>query len=259
MELSKDVVDNINFLKQKYERNKKLADYAFIREALDIVASTSKFKSVLSYDINDCIKDKALCRDGKIIINPDKVIESTLKEIEFWGEQLRIDEIIPTRNMHVLALILHEATHVWDDSSLSDYDEVNRLYKDINEVSHNTIYKIIYYFCAKSFPFERHANLCALKILAGIYDEESSMGRIARMYYLDLLIYLYEKSYPIKKTLKRFHLKDDYDLKGIPFLVQIENGFNIEKEKLEYVEYLHDEYINFETNYEDVVKKIKEL
>lgn len=260
MELDENIINEINNLRLAYEREEKLADYLFIKEVLDIIEATPLFKPVLSYEIFNGFGIMANSGGGRVSINSEKVIDRTKSEIKFWGNQLRDYEILPTRNMYVLAIVLHEVTHAWQDSGLSEFEEVNRLYADLDAATFSGIARLVYLLRGKRIiSSERHANLCAYKTLAKIYDEESSMGRIARFYYLDLLLHLYKKSCPIKKDLNAFGLKDDYNLDGIPFLVLLEHGFNVEREKIEYLNFLHEKYINFESNFEDLTKEIRRL
>ncbi len=125
--------------------------------------------------------------------------------------------------------LLHELGHIMQDFSLNEYSEINRLYQDFNEADFNLLCKLIYRIRGCFFAYERNANVFAGRILTDIYDDASAIARVATFSYLDPLLYLYNKKYPNYYTLKLLRLEDDYDLEGIPKIVLLENGFNIEK------------------------------
>ena len=181
------------------------------------------------------------------------------KYVLVWKNELKDEEIISVKNFYVFNALLHELGHIMQDFSLNEYSEINRLYQDFNEADFNLLCKLIYRIRGCFFAYERNANVFAGRILTDIYDDASAIARVATFSYLDPLLYLYNKKYPNYYTLKLLRLEDDYDLEGIPKIVLLENGFNIEKEIIDYINLLYSKFNNFEIEYNEVKEYLKKL
>ena len=260
MELNSKIIYELKSLRKIYEVKEKKTDLEFITSTLDIFRSDAVFSSIIRYRFDDVIKDPIVVNgNGEITINLKMFYIYLNKYVLVWKNELKDEEIISVKNFYVFNALLHELGHIMQDFSLNDYSEINRLYQDFNEADFNLLCKLIYRIRGCFFAYERNANVFAGRILTDIYDDASAIARVATFSYLDPLLYLYNKKYPNYYTLKLLRLEDDYDLEGIPKIVLLENGFNIEKEIIDYINLLYSKFNNFEIEYNEVKEYLKKL
>ena len=260
MELNSKIIYELKSLRKIYEVKEKKADLEFITSTLDIFRSDAVFSSIIRYRFDDVVKNPIVVNGyGEITINLKMFNIYLDKCVLFWKDELKDEEIIPVKNFYVFNALLHELGHIIQDFSLNEYSEINRLYQNFNEAAFNLLCKLIYRIRGCFFAYERNANVYAGRILTDIYDDSSAIARVAAFSYLDPLLYLYDKKYPSYYTLKLLGLEDDYDLEGIPKIVLLENGFNIEKEIIDYINLLYSKFNNFEIEYNEVKEYLKKL
>lgn len=227
MELSRIAIKELKQLRMDYERQEKLFDVNFIKSVLEIIESEDKFKGNIELIItdNDISGEE---NNGKIYISPSELERHAFKILGIFYDYYTEDTIYLVKNYFTIYALLHECGHVWQDLGLDDDEVVNRFYAILNKKKRNII-RILLGSHGDFFSNERHANIDAHKQLLLIYDD-SDLVNISQIFYMDLIIYLYDKLSPTEKMQKMFLMPQRFDASSLSVMKRLEVGFPVDKE-----------------------------
>lgn len=228
MELTKDAIKELIVLKNEYEKNEKLADKKFIRRALDIIEAEERFHNLLKYNFDDDLNWPCMEENELVSIDIKSMLKFSKKDLSLYKDDYYPEEFFAIRNIKVLYCLIHEASHVWQFCGLDDYDEINRLYYEINLVEDTFYNRLMYKLFAYYHSFERHANVDAYRELTKIY-EKSKYARIPSINHMVCLSDFYGLLSPVEKTLLLMHIENDFNTENIPTPTLINIGFRISK------------------------------
>lgn len=231
MELSNKAIDELRSLRLEYERKELLADVRFVKSYMDILASEEKYKGRVDLELTDGMsyyaEESFIEKDGKVLscisVNIPKVFDASSLVLDIFKNIIPDYLEINAKNYFMMYSLLHESSHVWQDQALDDEEEVNRFYRLIVNKDYA---KGIFY---RYFSPERHANIDAHTSLIDIYDD-SSLSTISKIFYLNLIIYLYGRLSPTEKTQLFLLSFEKFDMSKVSMMKRLEVGFPVEKE-----------------------------
>ena len=253
MGLNKEAINDSIVLLRDY--NDKIADKRFIRELLFIIGD-SRRKEVNYHFINN--KRVSSYLDTKDM--PYSLEDNIRLFSKLYPD---IDETI-MRNFFVAGTILHEIYHL-DQVEIaykgkSPYEEIGRLYRIFYDaMDRSIINRIKYNINPRSFFHERNAWILSSIDLANIYAD-TGLEPIAVNLYLASIMDGYDNhTSPVKSTLNKIGLPYGFDLRGIPFIELLYNGFMVDVDKYnQVIDFLGDTPIE-ELHVNEIDQKIRSL
>lgn len=262
MGLNKEAINDSIMLVTDYDD--KVADRRFIRELLFIIED-SKQEDIKYRFINDKKVPASLdTKDMSIYIDPKNMPYSVEDNVRLFSRLYPdIDEVI-LRNFFATGTILHEVYHL-DQAKMayegkSPYEEIGRLYRIFYDAMDKSIInRIKYNINPRSFFHERNAWILSSIDLANIYAD-TELEPIATNLYLASIMDGYENNKcPVKSTLNKIGLPYGFDLRGIPFVELLYNGFMVDAYKYnQVIDFLGDTPVE-ELHVNEIDQKIRSL
>lgn len=262
MGLNKEAIDNSIVLLRDYDDI--IVNKRFIREFLSIIGD-SREETIGYHFINSKSNPASLdSKDMCIYIDPVYMPYSVESNIRLFQKLYpEIDETF-LRNFFAVGTILHEIYHLdqvkMAYANASSYEEIGRLYRIFYDtMDRSFLNRLKYNVNPGSFFHERNAWIMSSIDLANIY-RYTALEPIATNIYLASIMEGYEKSTcPVKKTLNKIGLPYGFDLRGIPFIELLYNGFMVDVDKYnQVIDFIGNTPVE-KLHVEEIDKKIRSL
>lgn len=261
MELSNKAIENIKDLKCDYESKGKLVDKAYLDKLFAIIKDEGMFYWKLQYEYtNKASKvDTMYVEHKRVYICLENLIKKCYELASIWLDQFENTRIIEIQNIYAIYSVLHECTHIYQVFGLYENSELNRLYKNLYDKSErlNLFQMISYSKHPLRYSFERNAILNSFREVARVTDgtEYHDVPEVNYMYAVND----YGVKCPIKYTLIKYRLTDDYDFSDLSLFEKMEHGCFLTPEEEEKIIDITNLYGSEEISYNDGINRLRLL
>lgn len=262
MGLNKEAVDNSIMLLGDYDD--KIVNKRFIREFISIIEDSKQEKIGYRFIKSKHCPASLDTKDMSIYIDPMYMPYSLEENVKLFKKLYpEIDELF-LRNFFATGTILHEVYHL-DQVKMgyargSSYEEIRRLYRIFYDaMDRSLLNRLKYNINPRSFFHERNAWILSSIDLANIYHD-TALEPIATNLYIASLMEGYEyRTCPVKSTLNKIGLPYGFDLRGIPFVELLYNGFMVDTDEYnKFIDFLGDTPVE-ELSVFEIDQKIRSL
>lgn len=262
MGLNKEAVDNSIMLLRDYDD--KVVNKRFIREFISIIGE-SKQETIGYHFIKSKRNPASLdSKDMCIYLDPVYMPYSIEGNVRLFHKLYpEIDET-SLRNFFASGTILHEVYHLdqvkMAYTEVSIYEEIGRLYRIFYEAMDRSILnRLKYNINPRSFFHERNAWILSSIDLANIYADTALEPIATNLYLASIMDGYANGTCPVKKTLNKIGLPYEFDLRGIPFVELLYNGFMVDVNKYnQVIDFLGNRSVE-ELHVEKIDQKIRSL
>ena len=260
MGLNKEAVDNSITLLNKYIDD--IVDKTFIRRFIMIIEDSMQ-EEIGYHFIHSRISPAYFdTEDMSLYIDPTNMPYSAEKNVLLFSKLYPQIDMTILRNFFAVGTILHEVYHLEQAKmaycGASPYGEIRRLYRMFYDAMDSSIIsRLKYNLNPSSFFHERNVWILSSIDLASIYAG-TALEPIATNLYLASIMDGYKyHTCPVKSTLESIGLPYGFDLRSIPFVELLYNGFMVDVDKYnQVIDFLGDAPVE-ELSVLEIDQKIK--